>query len=205
MAGDQSDEVIVGYNGRTGMHVLNGSGRLLWESTSIAGVWHMAVGDVLGDATSQVVATAAGGLLHIFGGDGTRRLVLDPGFYAQMVRVSKRWPAEAPSTMLVAGSPRDPVAGRSMSIAALSGKGAKSWRLDLPDDLIYSASAAAGGRWLAFTTRSGRISVVDAVTGASMGQAQVQGPATVAWAATDDGSLLVVATGTSLIGFRAPR
>jgi hypothetical protein len=203
--GDQSDEVIVGYNGRTGMHVLNGSGRLLWETANIAGVWQMAVGDVLGDGTSQVVATAAGGLLHIFGGDGTRRLVLDPGFYAQMVRVSKRGPAEAPSTMWVAGNSRDPVASRSMSIAALSGNGTKSWRLDLPDDSIYSASAASGGRWLAFTTRSGRMSVVDAVTGASMGQAHVQGPATVAWAATDDGSLLVVATGTSLIGFRVPR
>jgi hypothetical protein len=204
VAGDQSDEVMVGYNGRTGMHVLDGRGRLLWESTSIAGVWHMAAGDVLGEGIPQVVATAAGGLLHIFGGEGTRRLVLDPGFYAHMVRVSKRRPAEASSTMFVAGNSRDPVAGQSMTIAALSGNGTKTWRLDVPDDSIYSASAASGGRWLAFSTRSGRISVVDAVTGASIGQVQRQGPATVAWAAADDGPLLVVATGTSLIAFRVP-
>jgi hypothetical protein len=204
VAGDRSDEVIVGYKGRTGMHVLDGRGRLLWESTSIADVWHMAVGDVRGEATPQVVATAAGGLLHIFGSDGTRRLVLDPGFYARMVRVSKPRSTEA-STMFVAGNSRDGVAGRSMRIAALSGKGAKIWRLDVPDEVIYSASAAAGGRWFAFSTRSGRISVVDAVTGASIGEVQTQGPGTLAWAATDDGPLVVVATGTSLLAFRAPR
>jgi hypothetical protein len=106
--------------------------------------------------------------------------------------------------MFVAGNSRDPVAGQSMTIAALSGNGTKTWRLDVPDDSIYSASAAFGGRWLAFSTRSGRIAVVDAVTGASIGQVQRQGPATVAWAAADDGPLLVVATGTSLIAFRVP-
>jgi hypothetical protein len=203
VAGDRSDEVIVGYNGRTGMHVLDERGRLLWESTSIAAVSHMAVGNVLGDATPQVVASAAGGLLHIFGSDGTRRLVLDPGFYARMVRVSKPRSTEA-STMFVAGNSRDLVAGRSMTIAALSGNGMKTWRVDVPEEVIYSASAAAGGRWLAFSTRSGRISVVDAVTGASIGEVQAQGPATLAWAATHEGPLLVVATGTSLIAFRAP-
>jgi hypothetical protein len=120
-----------------------------------------------------------------------------------MVRVSKPRPTEA-STMFVAGNSRDGVAGRSMTIAALSGHGAKTWRLDVPDEVIYSASAAAGGRWFAFSTQSGRIAVVDGVTGASIGEVQAQGPATLTWAATDDGPLLVVATGTSLIAFRAP-
>jgi outer membrane protein assembly factor BamB len=203
VAGDRSDEVIVGYSGRTGMHVLDGRGRLRWESTSLADVWHIAAGDVLGEGTPQVVGTAAGGLLHIFGSDGTRRLVLDPGFYAQMVRVSKPRPTEA-SAMFVAGTSRDAVAGRSMTIAALSGNGAKIWKLDVPDEVIFSASAAAGGRWFAFSTRSGRISVVDAVTGRSIGQVQARGPATLAWAETDSGSLLVVATGTSLIAFPVP-
>jgi hypothetical protein len=45
---------------------------------------------------------------------------------------------------------------------------------------------------------------VDAVTGASIGEVHTQGPGALAWAATDDGPLLVVATGTSLIAFRAP-
>jgi len=120
-----------------------------------------------------------------------------------MVRVSKPRSTGA-SPMFVAGNPRDAVADRSLRIAALSGNGAKTWRVDVPDEMIYSASAAAGGRWFAFSTRSGRIAVVDAVTGASIGEVQAQGPATLAWAATDDGPLLVVATGTSLIAFRPP-
>jgi hypothetical protein len=203
VAGYESDQVMVGYNGRTGMHVLDGRGRLLWESTNIAAVSHMAAGDVLGDGTSQVVATAAGGLLHIFGGDGTRRRVLDPGFYAQMVRVPKHAPAS--STMFVAGASRDAVASRALTIAALSGDGTKAWRLDVPDASIYAASPDSGGRWFAFSTRSGRISVLDAISGALVGEFQGQGPATVAWAAADDGRPLLVAAGTSLIALRVDR
>ena len=39
--GDGSDEVIVGYNGGTGVHVMNGNGQLLWKSTAIARGWHL--------------------------------------------------------------------------------------------------------------------------------------------------------------------
>jgi hypothetical protein len=138
----------------------------------------------------------------VFRSDGTRQLVLDPGFYAQMVRLSKPRQGEA-ATMFVAGNSRDAVAGRSMTIAALSGDGAKTWRLDVPDEVIYSAAVRGSGLF-AFSTRSGRISVMDAVTGRVIAGAQTEGPVTLAWAATEDGPLLVAATGTSLIAFRVP-
>ena len=68
--GDDLDEVIVGFNGGTGMHVLDGNGRLLWKSTDIGNVWHVSAGDVEGKGRSQVVTTSATGRVHVFGVDG---------------------------------------------------------------------------------------------------------------------------------------
>jgi hypothetical protein len=70
--GDGSDEVVVGHNGGTGLHILDSTGKLLWKSTAIGNVWHVCAGDVLGEGKPQVVATSAAGKVHIFDSGGSK-------------------------------------------------------------------------------------------------------------------------------------
>jgi Redoxin len=47
--GDGRDEVIIGYNGFAGLHVLSPDGAPRWQSAGIGNVWHVAAGDLNGD------------------------------------------------------------------------------------------------------------------------------------------------------------
>jgi hypothetical protein len=101
--GDQSDEVIVGYNGATGVHVIDGKGQLRWMSTAIGNVWHVTAGDVLGQGTPQIVTTGGAAGVHIFSGDGKRRDIMAPRIFAHMVRVQKVSAKDTAATIFVAG------------------------------------------------------------------------------------------------------
>jgi hypothetical protein len=52
---------------------VDGKGQLRWKSTDIGNVWHVSIGDVLGQRGPQVVTTSAYGKIHIFSGDGNER------------------------------------------------------------------------------------------------------------------------------------
>lgn len=84
--GDGLDELIIGYNGGTGLHVLDSQGHLLWKNTDRANVWHVAAGDVDGDAKPEVLSTCVTGKVRVFSADGKHLRDLDPEFYAHMVR-----------------------------------------------------------------------------------------------------------------------
>ena len=197
---DGSDEVVVGYNGGGGVHVLNGSGQLRWKSTAIGNVWHVAVGDVLGRARPQVVTTSALGKVHIFSGDGGRRVdAVAPSVYANMVRVQNLSGDDAAATILVAGND---LSSRVNTVMALAGDGASKWRLELPSR-VNSASVASSRPWLALGTQEGKVFVVDAVRGKILGQVTGQLRPEVGW--IGDPPLLLVATGNSLNAFRVGR
>jgi hypothetical protein len=120
--GDGSDEVIVGYNGDTGLHVLDNRGQLFWKSTVVGNAWHVCAGDVLGEGTSQVVTTSANGGVHVFGSDGKQRKSLDAGLYASMVRIGKLTRQDKSATILVVGTALGSRAAQNFAIvAALSG------------------------------------------------------------------------------------
>ena len=69
--GDGIDEVIVGYNGSTGLHVFSADGKRLWKRTDMGNVWHVTAGDLDGDGKPEVVTTSARGKVHVFSpGDG---------------------------------------------------------------------------------------------------------------------------------------
>jgi hypothetical protein len=150
--GDQSDEVIVGFNGGTGLHVLNSAGALQWDSnrgdraTDIGNVWHVSAGDLRGQSAPEIVATSALGRVHIFSADGTRRRDLNPGFYAMMVRVSTE--GRAPQILVGGGS----------RVTGLSPDGMPLWTLRLESASstgVYSAYPASGRPWLAVGLRGG--------------------------------------------------
>jgi hypothetical protein len=121
--GDKMDDVAVGYI--SGVHVLDGNGRLRWKSTSIGNVWKVAAGDVLGVGTSQAVTTAGGKILIFNGADGTgHQEVASPPLAATVVRVRKLRDDEA-ATIFAAGHNGNTGASTAM---ALSGTGASKWR-----------------------------------------------------------------------------
>jgi len=206
--GDGTDEVIVGYNGGTGLHVLNGEGQLQWKSTAIGNVWHVCAGNVWGEETSQVVTTSAAGGVHVFGSDGKERVDLSAGCYAFMVRVGRISKEDNAATIFVAGSPLDVASTqREAVVAALSGDGRTNWSLRLPAGGVASAASASLAPtrpWLAVGMRNGDVHVVDAKAGkliASTGGQSAQ--AEVAWASPEDkgAPLLLVATGMKLNAF----
>jgi hypothetical protein len=194
--GDKLDDVVVGYNGSGGVHVLDGNGRLRWKSTAVGNVWKVAAGDVLGVGTPQVVVTS-GGKIHLFNGaDGTgHQDIPSPPLYPNVVRVRKLL-GDAAATIFAAGHNGNTGASTAMS---LSGTGARKWRRDF-GGAVHTAAVAPSRPWLALGTREGEVHVIDAVRGEVIGIVSAQGYAEVGWAV--DPPLLIVATGEALNAFR---
>jgi hypothetical protein len=207
MDGDKSDEVIVGFNGSTGLHVINSEGKLIWHTAAIGNVWHVAGGDVLGNNKSQVVTTSATGQVHLFSADGKERQDIYPGFYANMVRVAQPLSDSIPASILAIGNNTSATAADGMIIAALAGNGAKKWSVTLESgrSSIYSASVAQTRSWLAAGMRDGRVYVIDIDRGAIIGQVDGQGlMPDVVWVNSKESGppLLIVSAQTKLNAYR---
>ncbi len=205
--GDNSDEVIVGFNGSTGLHVINSEGKLIWHTANIGNVWHVAGGDVLGNGKSQVVTTSATGQVHIFSADGKERQDIYPGFYANMVRVAQPLNDSIPASILAIGDNTSATAADGAIIAALASNGARKWTVTLESgrSSIYSASVARTRSWLAAGMRDGRVYVVDIDRGAIIGQVDGQGMMPdVAWVINKESGLplLIVSARTKLNAYR---
>ena len=84
---DGLDEVIVGYSGGNGLHVLDPKGHLLWKKTDLGNVWHVAAGDLEGDPRSEILITSSAGKVGVFDASGKHLRDIDPGFYPHMIRV----------------------------------------------------------------------------------------------------------------------
>lgn len=209
--GDNAEEVIVGYNGGGGVHVLNGEGQLLWKTTAVGNVWHVCAGDVRGTGQRQVVTTSAAGMVHVFGSKGKRYRDLDAGCYASMVRAGRLSPKDKKATVFVAGS----VSGaegkdRTQVLSALAPDGGRGWSIPLATGAMREVSScllAPGKSWLAVGITVGEVSVVDVQAGRIIATAKGQGMMPeIGWASRgdDDEPLLLVATGDKLNAFRVP-
>jgi len=203
--GDGSDEVVVGYNGANGVHVLDSQGKLIWKSTTIGNVWHVSGGDVRGNGKAQVVTTSALGKVHIFSDDGNSRVDLDPGVYANMVRVGKISEKDTAATIFAGGTTSD---NKNAILTALSADGVKKWTLQLTGPgrpSFYSAYLAPGKPWMVLTMQTGILFVVDVERGAVIATLDglAQSPEA-AWLAGKGGAdpMLVVAAKTGLTAYR---
>jgi len=203
--GDGFDEVVVGYNGGTGVHVLNSQGHLIWKSTAIGNVWHVSGGDVWGNGKSQVVTTSALGKVHIFSEDGTGRVDLDPGVYANMVRVGRVSEKDTAATIFAGGTTSD---NMSAILTALSADGMKKWMLKLTAPgrpAFHSAYLAPGKSWMVLSMETGVVFVVDVERGSIMATLDGLGSRPEAvWLAGKGGAdpILVVSSKTSLSAYR---
>ena len=197
--GDGLDEVIVGYNGMTGLHVLDNQGRPLWKNTSLANVWHVCAGDVSGNGMSEVVTTSARGQLHVFDAQGGKLKDVQVSCYANMVRVAAL--AAGGHAIVVGGSNE-----KEETLVRIDLAGKESWSTNLGKaqaNHIQSAHAAVSRPWLAVGLRGGIVQIVDVTDGAIIATLTGQGTIPeVAWLPQEGESpLLLVATGRALSAF----
>jgi thiol-disulfide isomerase/thioredoxin len=189
LKGDGLDEVIVGYNGRTGLHVLNNKGKLIWKCDKIENAWHVSGGDLLGTGTPAVLTTSADGDVSVFNAEGKQQPEVSAGVFANMVRVVGGAKGE-PGKIIVGGSEGD-----HEDVAAFGPDGKKLWELPVSDGKghIDSASVAPGHPWLAISLRGGRVLVIDTDKGQILAEAIGEAPrGEVAWLVGDDGVQLAV-------------
>lgn len=199
--GDARDEVIIGYNGFAGLHVLGPDGRPRWKTTKIGNVWHVSAGDVNGDKKIEVVSTSASGKVYVFAADGKPLATFDAPFYANGIRVARLSKEDAADTILLTGSSHG---GESM--AAMNGKGHALWTLPFPEGISHVESFAVSSTrpWAAIGA-PGRLLVADLATRRFVAAADVRGrQIEVTWAIAADGQtpLLLVADGSQLSAFR---
>jgi thiol-disulfide isomerase/thioredoxin len=199
---DGQDEIIVGFNGSTGLHVFAADGARRWEYTDIGNVWHVAAGDVVGDAAIEVVATSAAGQVHILDADGKHLNDLRAPFYANMIRVAKFSPDKPHASIIIVGS-----GDSGEQIAALDGEGAVLWTRDVPASTNHcdSLSIAPNGAWAAAGLRGGLVIAVETAKGEIIAQVDGMGERPdVAWhaASGSPSPLLLVASGKYLKAFR---
>ncbi len=199
---DGLDEVIIGYNGGTGFHVLDHDGVRRWENTDLGNVWHVNAGDVDGDGTTEVVTTSAAGQVHIFAPDGEPLNDLEVPIYANMIRVGAATEENAAQPILVVGS-----ADGGDRMVSLNGDGETLWTLDMPGSSVScdSLTVAPDGIWAAAGLRGGHIAVIDVIHGEIIAQISGQGRTPdVNWfhADMDATPLLLVASGSQLTAFR---
>jgi peroxiredoxin len=203
--GDGVDEVIVGYNGSTGLHVFSAEGKRLWKRTDMGNVWNVTAGDVDGDGTLEVLSTSAQGKVHIFAAkDGTPLKTLNPKIYAAKVRIAtgRAKPPSKGDLLLVAGSETDQ---HGEALVALGGDGKPLWTTKLPGTRCQTLAVSPDGTLAALAFQGGRVCVVDVGSGRIVGQVADQGflPA-VAWATRAGGAdnLLLVAAPDAVNAFQ---
>jgi hypothetical protein len=193
------DDVIIGYNGGTGLHVLDHRGAPLWKFTDIGNVWHVTAGDFNDDDKVEVVTTSARGDVHVFDSEGQKAKDIDVSIYASMVRMAKL--GDGASLAIVCGS------GNAAEVMiAVDFAGEEKWNLELPHlevDHVDDLAIASTMPWAAAAMRGGLIHVVDLDTARIIARVSDQGMSPqVAWLPRKDQSpLLVVATGRDLNAF----
>jgi peroxiredoxin len=199
--GDGQDEVIVGFNGGTGLHVLDAAGKPRWKNTDLGNVWHVSAGDMDGDGTLEVVTTSAQGDAHVFAANGEHVKDISMPLYANMIRTAKIDGADKAAVAVVAGSGE---AGEELTAVDLAGK--SRWTIQLPlveTAHVDSMSIATDKPWAAVGMRDGLIHVVVLSSGEVIAHARDQGQRPeVAWLQREGQSpLLLVANGDAVQAF----
>ena len=194
--GDGRDEVIVGYNGATGVHVFDFDGVPRWKNPDLGNVWHVCAGDVNGDGKMDVVSTSAQGKVHLFDDKGAMTKTLDPGLYANMVRVAKLG-NNAAATIFTAGSGDD-----RETLVALDNEEKVLWKLDLSSEHVDSLALNPQRQWGAIGLRGGVVHVVDLSNGKIIATVHDQGQRPEVTWCTSDSPLVLVATGKAIVAYR---
>lgn len=192
--GDGVDELIVGYNGNTGIRAYDAKGEELWSNRSFGNIWHVTAMDLDGDGMAEAISTSAGGTVHVFNGKtGRQKELLWTGDYANLVRPAFR--EGKPIVLLGTGG----MQGDAVLIA-VNTKGDELWRRTVADQGPAGEIVAAASRpWAAVSFHGGLVCVLDLDDGRIVAHYNVGGNRPkLTWHETDAGPTLVVANGREL-------
>lgn len=195
--GDGVDEVVIGYNGGTGVLAYDAKGERLWRNNSVGNVWHVTAADVTGDQTPEVVTTSAGGNVHIFRADtGESVNTFRSADYVSLVR-----PATLDGeVLLLAGTSGMSENG---SVICFDGSGRERWRFTLSGTGDAEAMQAARTRpWGAVAFRGGALCIFDLETGEILARGEAGARAELAWREANDEPILLVTDGRRLTALR---
>ena len=199
LTGDGLDEVIVGYNGGTGIHVFGPDGNRLWKNTSIGNVWHVTAADLDGDGRPEVLSTSARGKVHVFDAEsGEQIATMEPAVYSTMVRSAV---LEGEPLVLAGGGG---TGSGPPTVTCFAADGTERWHFSIEHDApIEDIRAATTRPWGVISFRSGHVWVFDLRDGSILGRAVVGGAQmSVAWHEGGDEPMLLVADGDGLIAMR---
>ena len=195
--GDGFDEVVVGYNGATGLHLLDHQGEMKWKYTDIGNVWHVTAGNFDGKPGMEVVTTSAQGAVHVFDADGAELKNISVPLYANMVRMIPRQDGAA-TDALVTGSGDS---GEELVTVNYEGEVQVTVALtESADGHVDDTALATTRPWAAVAMRGGLVHVIDLDTSKVIATAAGQGTRPhVAWLPRAEAApMLLVATGTAL-------
>jgi peroxiredoxin len=199
--GDGLDEIIIGYNGMTGLYVLSAKRSVVWKVTSHMGnVWHVCAGDVTGDEKPEVITTSARGVVHVFDAVGNNLKDIRAPFYATMIRFANPGKGKENALMLAGGS------GNGEMVAALKYDGTSPWSVVVQRGQGYIAAMAVShdNRYAAVGLRGGTVVIIDVTHGEAVAKSTGHGPhPNLAWTtAPHKRPLLLIATGDGLSAYR---
>jgi hypothetical protein len=203
--GDGDHEVIIGYNGFTGVHVLDSSGKKLWESQHIGNVWRVGAVDLDGDGAAEVVTSAdAKGKIAAFKGDGTRLpdIAVPAGYHCMLRPLKLSGHDDAQGLLLMAES--------GDAIAAMDAAGKLAWELSLGKRAALNTVEVAEGKpWVALFLVDAAIECATIVVDTSTGRriAEMTDPYKgnrIGWMPAKDGAapLLLRITDSGVSAFR---
>jgi hypothetical protein len=128
--GDGKLSVVVGFNGRGGVSLLDASGKTVWQKDDV-NVWHVETLDTNGDGREEVLHSNAKGELVVRNGSGDVIAHYLPNFYVSHFAVT-RWGRETqPSHILVPVSEQRKGCCRP-ALLLLNAKGKTVAELDSP-------------------------------------------------------------------------
>jgi hypothetical protein len=193
--GDGHDQVIIGYNGGTGIHVLNANGTLRWKDTRGGNVWHVVAGPTGPEGAQEVIASASGNLARVFDKDGKHARDINLGDEAWMVRVARGVPGSEP--LLVSTS------AQTKRVTGTTLEDKRAWQSSFPPGRsdVYDAMAAVDRPWIAIAMGGERVLVYDTSSGKLLTSVAVPGGFThLAWlpASGNEPPLLIVVTTAGL-------
>lgn len=203
---DGHDEVIVGYNGSAGLHVLDNAGELLWKNTRLGNVWHVTAGDVDQDGDVEVLTTSAEGKVHVFSASGEDIANLDVAVYASMVRTLLPTDSKRKPQILVSGSSNQ----QSELMLSVDLQGNENFSLELPTldvNHVDDMAIAHDARLAAVAMRGGLIHVIELDEGELIATIAPQGSrCSVSWLPRE-GKLphVVVTSETGTVAFELER
>ena len=136
--GDGNLEVVISFNGSSGIALLNREGKKVWQKTE-ANVWHVETLDTKGDGRKEILHSNARGQLLVRNASGEVIARYLPGYYVSHFALT-RWGGELEASHILIPTKEAGNGCCKPVLLVLDAKGATIAHLDAPlSDLMHGA------------------------------------------------------------------